>query len=71
MCTGGGGGGGSYKLPPSPPEPPKASDSAVKAAMDLERKRAALAGGMQSTILTGGQGDISNVSVQKKTLLGL
>lgn len=57
--------------PPPPPPPPTITDPSVeearrKAIEDSARK----ARGRASTILTGGQGDLSEAPVAKKTLLG-
>ncbi len=74
----GGGGGKSFKpaayTPPPPPAEPEtlvddeASD--IRLANEKARKAAALAGGRQSTILTGTLGDTSTAFVAQKNLLG-
>lgn len=56
--------------PPPPPEAAKDTDPAIAKARQDERRRAQLAAGRQSTILTGGQGDTSDAKTMKKTLLG-
>lgn len=68
---GGGKGGGNPAPPPAPtppPPPPTVEDASVKAAdneKELRQRR-----GYASTILTGSQGDTSNVAVATKQLLG-
>ncbi len=59
--------------PPPPPEPPQAADSAVKAARDDARRRAAGLQGYRSTIATSGlglAGAPAPNSTGFKTLLG-
>ncbi len=64
------------KPPPPPPKPiapppaPETADVRVKAAGEAESKRARLAKGRQSTILTGPLGTTDQATVQRKTLLG-
>ena len=56
--------------PPAPPAPPKDVDPAISAAKEDERRRAALARGRSSTILTGGRGLTSEPRTAGKSLLG-
>ena len=49
---------------------PSYTDPSVQAAALAQKKAAAEAAGRQSTILTGGSGDTSNVTTAKKALLG-
>ena len=70
-----GGGSSSPSLPPPPPPPPAVVDTtkdnaASLAARAAEQKRAMLAKGMGSTILTSALGDTSKANVQKASLLG-
>lgn len=60
---------GTPKVPDLQAAPAK-SDAEVQAAALLERKRAAAARGGASTILTGGQGDVSTAPISRKVLLG-
>lgn len=71
------GGGPDIPAPATPPPPvtppesaPTKNDPAVKGAGEAERKRAALAQGRGSTILTGSRGITSDANTAKKTLLG-
>lgn len=69
MCMGG----SAPKPPPAPPPPaaaPTMASPAVQAARDDERKRARLAAGRASTILTGAQGVMQTATTGGKTLLG-
>lgn len=69
MCLGG----SSPKPPPPPTPPPPAPTMAspvVQMARDDERKRARLAAGRASTILTGAQGLAAPAVTGVKTLLG-
>ena len=60
---------GSPKIPKTPaPLPVEATDDAVVMARDRERRRRALSGGRQSTLLTGAAGAPTNPA--GKTLLG-
>jgi hypothetical protein len=65
---------GSSPKPPPPPAPPPApptqASPAVQAARDDERKRARLAAGRASTILTGAQGVMAPAETGGKSLLG-
>ncbi len=72
-----GGGGSSSKappvpavLPPAPPQPKPASAKVKKAGKD-QRSKARAALGRQSTILTSGQGLLTDASTSRKTLLGV
>ena len=56
--------------PPPPPEPPKETDERVRKSRLDERRRAMLAGGRQSTILTGPGGLSDPPDTAEKTLLG-
>lgn len=58
--------------PEAPPEPPKDTDPEVKKARSDRRRRAALASGRTSTILTSPQGllDEAPGATGGKTLLG-
>jgi len=56
--------------PPPAPPPPEAQDPAVSRARRLDRQQAALAGGRQATILTGGLGLTTGADGARKTLLG-
>lgn len=56
--------------PPPPPEPPKMADAAVQKARQDEITKARALSGSASTVLTGGLGDQSAASTDKKTLLG-
>ena len=56
--------------PPPPPPPPERSSAEVMAAEEEERKRARLAKGKSSTIMTGGLGDTSQAPSFSKKLLG-
>lgn len=60
------------KAPKAPDSgaPPTRSDPAAQTAADAERKRAAMAGGRASTILTGGRGLLQPASVARRVLLG-
>jgi hypothetical protein len=49
---------------------PTKDDAAVKEAEEAEKERIRKMQGRKSTILTSGQGDTSQASVQKKSLLG-
>lgn len=55
---------------PEAPQTPTRSDDRVQAAADTERRRAAMAGGRASTILTGGRGLMEPAPVARRTLLG-
>jgi hypothetical protein len=55
-------------LPPAPAPPPTVVDPAVKAAGAKNRQLAALAGGRDSTLITGGLTDPA--STAKKQVLG-
>lgn len=55
---------------PQTPQTPTRSDDRVQAAADTERRRAAMAGGRASTILTGGRGLMEPAPVARRTLLG-
>lgn len=57
-------------LPPPPPPIPTPLNPEVKAARSSTRRRAALAGGRGSTIVTSSQGLSSASEGTKKTLLG-
>ena len=67
---------GSIFSPPKPqfvpaPEPaPAIDDTENEEAVRRQRLAAAQAKGLQSTILTGGQGVTSSTPVQVKTILG-
>lgn len=70
-----GGGSSTPTLPPPPPPPPAPVDNttdnaASAAARAAEEKRARLAKGMGSTILTSALGDTSKAPTQKASLLG-
>jgi hypothetical protein len=70
MCMGGGSQPAPPPLPPPVPEPARPSDPNVVAASEDTKKRAALAAGSQSTILTG-PGALTPAAVgEKKNLLG-
>lgn len=67
------------KMPDVPPAPsvPAAinrtgaeEQTAMKNARDAQKKKAAMAGGRSSTILTSAEGDQSAANLQKATLLG-
>lgn len=51
-------------------EPPDTVSEEAKTSRERERKRAQLAKGRGSTILTGGAGDMTQVLTGKKRLLG-
>lgn len=60
---------------PAPPPPPPAKvptpvDEGVSKAREEEKRKALLAQGRQSTLLTGSQGLTSEAQTQRKTLLG-
>jgi|GEM_PF-2886326 len=57
-------------LPKALPPPPTILDPAVTRARTEERARAALAGGTDSTILTGASGLVGSGNTATKTLLG-
>lgn len=66
-------GGSSPKPPPLPPEPappPKETDPAVQKARDINRARAALAQGRNSTINTSALGLTSTANTTLKAKLG-
>ncbi len=56
--------------PPPAPPPPRAQDPAITRARTRDRQQAALAGGRQASILTGGLGLTTGANGAKKTLLG-
>jgi hypothetical protein len=56
--------------PPAPPPPPTPVDPAVVKSRQTNRRRAALAGNRQSTIVTSSQGLEGNAPGVFKTLLG-
>lgn len=55
--------------PPAPIAPPQ-DEAAAQAAALRTREQEALARGRASTILGGGQGDLSPAPARKRTLLG-
>ena len=57
--------------PPKPPEMPAKDNAEVMAAEEEQRRRAALARGRTSTLVTGFGGDASKANVTQKTLLGM
>jgi hypothetical protein len=69
---GGGGGKGDNPPPPAPaPRPESAEAQAeVDATRQRERRRQAMAGGQQSTVMTGGQGLTAPAATTSKSLLG-
>lgn len=58
-----------FGSPPKPPKPPTPELSEEEKAN--ERKRRMAARGMSSTILTGGQGILSQAPVSRTTLTGM
>jgi len=58
------------KMPAPPPPPEEKADEALRRSKDDERKRARLASGRSSTILTSPFGAESKATVARKTLLG-
>ncbi len=56
--------------PPPPPKVPTPVDEGVSKAREDEKRKALLAQGRQSTLLTGSQGLVSEAPTQRKTLLG-
>ena len=69
MCMGGGGSPSPPPLPPEPAPPPTMLDPQVVRNKATNRRRAALASGRDSTILTGPQG-LSPETGTLKTVLG-
>ena len=57
-------------MPARPADPPRQTDESVLKARDKERKRAALASGRQSTLLTGSRGLTTGPATTGKMLLG-
>lgn len=55
-------------LPDAPPTPPSFASQGVQGAGTAQRGKAT--GGIASTILTSGQGDLLPANTAKKTLLG-
>lgn len=55
---------------PAPVDTTDRNSAEATAAADKERKRAMLAGGMKSTILTSSMGDTTPATTKKATLLG-
>lgn len=72
LFTGDSGGGQQQQWQPLPPQPapPTIADPSVQAAALATQTSAANARGRASTIMTGGQGDTSDVTTLKKQLLG-
>lgn len=69
----GGGGTGPQGAPEPPPSAAAAdvdAETSARKKQQEQRQIAAVAGGRQSTILTGGLGDVGPVTTQPKTLLG-
>lgn len=65
-----GGGGGVPQQPGDAPAVPTLQDPSVAAAAQAQQTATAQAAGRASTILTSGQGDQSQLTTNKKTLLG-
>lgn len=61
---------GGQRSPNALPAVATEQDPAVQAALDADRKRRAAAGGMSSTMLTGGAGLTAPATTAPKTLLG-
>lgn len=55
---------------PEPPKVPTPVSETTSAAREEERRKALLAQGRQSTLLTGAQGLQTEATTQRKTLLG-
>lgn len=72
LITGDSGGGGQQQQQwtPAPPAPPAYTDPSIQASALATQTAAARAGGRASTLMTGGQGDTSDVTTLKKQLLG-
>ena len=73
MCFGGGGA-SAPEVKPAPTAPPIVApidaDADAKRAGDEERRKRMAASGRNSTILTGGLGDVSTAGTGRKKLLG-
>lgn len=57
--------------PPKLPEMPAKDNAEVMAAEEEQRRRAAIARGRTSTLVTGFGGDTTTAQTGKKTLLGM
>ena len=57
-------------MPAPPPPPPTPVDDAAIAAAKATKSKFAAAGGMGSTLLTGGQGDTSIPYLSRKAVFG-
>lgn len=58
------------QMPAPPPPPPTPVDDVAIATAKQTKAKFAAAGGLGSTLLTGGPGDTSNPNLQRKTVFG-